>query len=80
LRKNVGELLFHELRMLAAGEMGIRDIFVRPYQGGNSLDQYYLLRDCKLVRKPAFLEMPSVTRSLLRRLMPQKYAQLCGSV
>jgi len=78
LEKNVGELMFHELRMLAAQEPRIKEILVRNYQGGNSLDQYYLLRGCKLVTKPARLEMPAVIHTAIKWFLPRQHALMCG--
>jgi hypothetical protein len=78
LKKNLGELMFHELRVLAAQHPGIKEVFVRSYQGGNTLDQYYLHRDCRLVRKPARLEISSPIQTLIRWIMPRKYELLCG--
>lgn len=78
LRKNLGELMFHEIRQLAAKVPDIREIFVRPYQGGNSLDEYYLLRGCQLERRPARLELPSPVLRLMRWTMPRQYELLSG--
>lgn len=78
LQKKLGELMFHEIRRLSAQQPGIREVFVRGYQGGNSLDQYYLLRGCHLARKPARLEMPVFLRALARFAMPRKYDLLHG--
>jgi hypothetical protein len=78
LKKNLGELMFHEVRELAAREPGIRQIFVRGYQGGNSLDQYYMLRGCQLSRMPARLEMLSPVLGLIRLGLPRQYELLCG--
>lgn len=78
LKKNLGELMFHEVRQLAAKEPGIGEIFVRPYQGGNSLDEYYLLRGCELARRPARLELPSPLLGLIRWTMPRQYELLSG--
>lgn len=78
LKKNLGELMFHEVRMLAAREPNIGQILVRPYQGGNSLDNYYLLRGCRLARMPARLEMSSPILSIIRWAMPRQYELLLG--
>ena len=80
LKKNLGELMFHELRLLAAQLSGIEEIFVRNYQTGNSLDQYYLLRGCKLVSKPARLELPAIIRSGIKCFLPQQHALLTGKI
>ena len=78
LKKNLGELMFHELRLLAAQTPGLKEIFVRGYQGGNSLDQYYLMRGCKLVAKPARLEIPSALLAGIKWLLPRQHALLTG--
>lgn len=78
MKLNLGELLFHEVQQLAARHPGIREIFVRRYQQGNSLDRYYLLRGCKLVKKPARLELSAPIRSFIRWTMPRQYDLLCG--
>jgi hypothetical protein len=78
MQENVGELMLHELRQLAGQHPGISQIYLRTYQGGNSLDRYYLHRGCELVRKPAWLELPTAARVLLSWSMPGKYALLCG--
>ncbi len=80
LKKNLGELMFHELRQLAAREKGIADIFVRNYQGGNSLDNYYLMRGCKLVSKPAQLVMPAAIRAGIKYFLPKQHALLAGKI
>ena len=80
LKKNLGELMFHELRLLAAGDPRIAEIFVRNYQDGNSLDQYYLLRGCKLVSKPARLAMPAVIRDVIKFFLPRQHALLTGKI
>lgn len=79
LKQNLGELMFHELRMLAAQEPQIQEIFVRNYQGGNSLDQYYLLRGCKLVTKPARLVVPAVVAACIKWFLPRQHARLRGT-
>lgn len=78
LHKGVGELMFHKLRETAAQTPGIREIFVRQYGGGNSMDRYYLLRGCKVVRKPANMNINFVAKLVLRFCLPRQYAMLCG--
>lgn len=80
LKKNVGELMFHELRKIVVTHSAIKGIYVRPYQGGNRMDQYYLMRGCKLVRQPAHLKLPPLMSMFIRCLMPREYAVLCGEV
>jgi hypothetical protein len=80
LKQNLGELMFHELRMLAAQTPQIKEIFVRNYQGGNSLDHYYLLRGCRIVTKPARMEVPALIRTAIKWFLPRQYALLRGKV
>jgi hypothetical protein len=76
LRNGVGELMFHHLRETAREAAGIREAYVRPYQGGNGMDTYYLLRGAKLVVKPARVCLHGVTKMLLRLCFPARYAAL----
>ncbi len=78
LQKGVNELMFHRLREIVAGIPQIAEVFVRSYQGGNGMDRYYLLRGCKLVRRPAYLAISSLARMALKSLASDRYAMLCG--
>jgi hypothetical protein len=78
LRRNVGEVMFHELRLAAARIPAIREVMIRPYKGGESMDQYYLLRGGKIVRKPARLEVNRFALAAIRRIMPGEHALLTG--
>ena len=78
LQKGVGEVMFHVLRETAGRTPGIREVFVRKYQGGNGMDQYYLLRGAKLVVKPARLHLHPAVRWTLKSWFPGKYAVLSG--
>lgn len=80
LKKNLGELMLHELRRLAAHDSRIAEIFVRNCQNGNSLDQYYLLRGCKLVSKPARLVLPAAVRTGIKFFLPRQHALLTGEI
>jgi hypothetical protein len=77
-RNGVCEIMLHELRMAAAQNAGITQILIRAYQGGNNRDQYYLLRGCKLVSKPARLHINSAINALLRGFAPGTYAKMKG--
>jgi len=73
LKQGIGELMFHALRNAASHTPGIRDVFVRYYQGGNGMDHYYLLRGAKLVNKPSRLQLDPVSRCILRFFFPARY-------
>ena len=79
MKRNIGEVMLHELRLLASSNPGIRQIYVRNYQGGNSIDQYYLLRGCTLIRQPAKLEAPMSLLRLLKFSSASTYNRLLGS-
>lgn len=77
-RSGVCELMLHELRVAVARQPGISRILLRPYQGGNSHDQYYLLRGAALCRRPARLHISRGLDLLLKWLVPAQYARLYG--
>jgi len=79
LRQGASELMFHALREGVAQIPGIRQVFVRRYQGGNGMDQYYLMRGAKLVIKPARLRLQPAVAWVLKRWVPQQYALLRGA-
>lgn len=79
LKKGVGELMLHSLREAASRAVGVQRILVRPYQGGNGMDQYYQMRGAKLIYLPARLYLHPLTRFLLKTLVPSKYRLLKGT-
>ena len=79
LREGASELLFHALREAVAGTPGIAQILVRRYQGGNGMDQYYLMRGAKLIHKPARLQLNPLVRLGLWICRPRQYALLRDS-
>lgn len=78
LRLGVCELMLHEVRRAAAAYPGIREIFARGYQGGNSKDQYYLLRGASLVRRPARYVLNPLATLALRSFAPRAFQQIRG--
>jgi hypothetical protein len=76
LRKGIGELMFHALRETACSTPGLREVFVRRYQGGNGMDSYYLMRGARLVVKPAKVRLHPVARLILKFCFPPRYAAL----
>jgi hypothetical protein len=78
LQQGVGELMFHSLRVIGSRTPGARAIYVRPYQGGNGMDKYYLLRGAKLSVKPARLLLNPGARIFLKLVTPRRYAVLLG--
>ena len=76
LRKGVGELMFHCLRELVSQTPGIGEVLVRRYQGGNGMDNYYLLRGAKLVTKPSRLQLDPASKWILKTCFPARYVTL----
>jgi len=79
LRRNVCEGMLHVVRQLACEQPQIKQMFTRPYNGGCGMDQYYLIRGCKLVTQPAKLVLNPVTHTLLKRCFSRQYAKIHGS-
>lgn len=80
MKRDVGELLLHELRQIATAEPRIRQVLLRTYKGGDSQDQYYLCRGARVIRKPARLQMSKPLHPLLRWCLPRQYELLVGGV
>jgi hypothetical protein len=80
LHKGIGEMMYHQLRELVSQTPGIREIFVRRYQGGNGLDNYYLHRGAKLVTKPSKLRLDTVSKWILKSCFPARYAVLSEKI
>jgi hypothetical protein len=79
LQKGVGEIMFHRLRELVSQTPGIREVLLRRYQGGNGMDNYYLLRGAKVVIKPSKLQLDPVSKWILKSCFPARYGFLLGA-
>lgn len=79
MKEGVCELMLHELRQIVAAEPGISRLIARPYRGGNSLDRYYMTRGCKIIRFPARFEISPPFKFFMERLLPGRYAAICGN-
>jgi hypothetical protein len=78
LRLYVSDLMLHSIREWAAEVQNIRYIFTGMYKAGKGTVDFYLLRGCKIIRKPALYRINRLTLVLLRTLMPKQYERLCG--
>jgi hypothetical protein len=72
--------MLHFVREAVAKGQCAEQIFAGLYKGGNGLDDFYLLRGCKLVRKPALLHINPVAKAFLMRFLPEQYARLVGDI
>jgi len=76
----VGSLMLHAVRTIAAQAKGIQQVFagMRKVGGQACIDEFHLQRGCKVVVKPAWCRLNPIARITLRLLSPQRYAQLLG--
>jgi len=82
LRLNVTALMLHTLREVGAGCPQVKQIFVGMYHhlGRKSIDDFYLLRGCRLIQKPARFCLNPAASLFLRLCMPRQYAKLLGKI
>jgi hypothetical protein len=78
LRLNVSDLMLHSIREMAAKSESIRYIFAGVYHGKTGTADFYLLRGCKIITKPALNRVNRLILFLLKTLKPKRYEQLCG--
>jgi hypothetical protein len=79
LRLGLSDLMLHFVREAVAEGQCAKQIFAGLYKGGNGLDDFYLLRGCKLVRKPALLHINPLTAFFLKCFLPKLHARLRGN-
>jgi hypothetical protein len=82
LRLNVVALLLHSLRETAAGCPQVKQICLGMYNrlGRTSIHDFYILRGCRIVAKPAVLHVNPIAALWLRLFMPARYAKMCGQL
>jgi hypothetical protein len=80
LRLGLSDLMLHFVREAVAEGQCAKQIFAGLYKGGKGLDDFYLLRGCKLVRKPALLHINPLAAFFLKRFLPEQYARLRGDI
>jgi hypothetical protein len=80
LRLGLSDFMLHFVREAVAKGSCAKQIFAGLYKGGKGLDDFYLLRGCKLVRKPALLHINPVAKAFLMRFLPEQYERLLGKI
>jgi hypothetical protein len=82
LRLNVIALLLHSLREAAAGCPQVKQIYLGMYHhlGRTSIHDFYLLRGCQHVAKPAWLRLSPASALFLRYCLPRQYARVLGTL
>jgi hypothetical protein len=82
LKKHVPGLMLHAMRETASGCPGIKQIYIGNIKSSpaSGVDKFYLARGCKLVRKPAWLQLNPLTAFVLKRFSPGQYGRLIGDI
>jgi hypothetical protein len=82
LKMHLNSLMLHAVRAAVAGNPQVKQIFTGPYKYGaaRGVDDFYLVRGCKLLQKPALLRINPLARAALKRCLPREYAKLCGTL
>jgi hypothetical protein len=80
LRAGLSDLMLHTVREAAAQSRRVKRIFSGMYKGGNGLDDFYLLRGCQVVRKPALLNVNPLAAFLLKSFLSRYYAHMRGEI
>lgn len=78
LRRYISDLLLHSVRVIAARHSQVAQVFAGMCIGERGLDEFYALRGCKLVEKPAILYLNPLARGVLRVAAPSVYKRLLG--
>ncbi len=82
LRSHLSGFMLHSVREACAQGKCASRIFagLTKIESGKSVDDFYLQRGCKLVRKPALLHLNPLVGLLLKHCLPKQYAQLRGDM
>ncbi len=80
LAYHLPDLMLHVIRENAARCAGLTEIFPGMYHGNTSLDAFYFERGARILRKPAWLQMNPIGRSVLNALRPEIVRQLLGEL
>ena len=80
LKHQVGDLMLHAVRELAAQQTGIDKILAGMYGGGAGPDRFDLMRGAKVERVPAcFVLHPATMGRLMRTFAPSSFSRLRGT-
>lgn len=78
LKHFVSDLMLHAVRCAAARHGEVRRVFAGMYKGHEGLDRFYLLRGAERVKKPAFIKINPILRTLLQHAAPRTFSKLMG--
>jgi hypothetical protein len=77
LKMHVTGFMLHTMRKAAADCQLIKQIFIGNYKYSTA-NEFYFTRGCKLVSKPAWLQLNPLTAFGLKRFAPVQYDRLIG--
>ena len=82
LKGHAPGFMLHAMREAAAGCQSIKQIFLGNYKyfAARGVDNFYLLRGCKLIRKPAWLHLNPLAATLFETIRTGQYGQLIGDI
>ncbi len=82
LKKHVTGFMLHTMREAVAGCPAIKQIFIGNYKysAATGVNDFYLARGCKLVRKPALLHLNPLAAFFLKRFAPEQHRRLIGDI
>jgi hypothetical protein len=82
LKMHVTGFMLHTMREAVAGSRAIKQIYIGNYKysAAKGIDDFYLARGCKLVSKPAWLQLNSLAAFGLKRYAPEQYGRLIGEI
>jgi hypothetical protein len=80
LRDHVSNLLLHTVREAASQDGGITQVYAgipKPAES-RGIDEFLIRRGCRVVTKPAFMQLNPTSRLVLRWFMSDQYARMRG--
>lgn len=82
LRKHATGLMLHTMREAAAGSQTVKRMFIGNYKysAATGVDDFYLARGCKLIRKPALIHLNPLAAPFLKHFAPEQYGRLIGDI
>ncbi len=82
LRLHVTSLMLHSIREALAGHEEIKRFYIGMYnfQGRTGVHGFYIYRGCRLIIKPARLQLNPLAEIVLKYCMPKQYEKLYGGV
>lgn len=77
---NVGSLMLHVVRTIAAESGNVRFVFAGMIKTGSQrcIDEFHLQRGCQVIVQPAWCEVHPAARIMLRLIVPGRLDQLFG--